>query len=212
MDQRLDSSGSAAECFLNRTTRIPGVAHLPTAPRDSESLRAARASSRDAQVKRTQSQRKPETFYPGQSVLVQNNLTKLWNIKARVLSRRLHQGIQTNSYILKAQKTGRQLVRSERNIRPVAKAMSSPTGSDTDLDSDTHASTVLCSNPVSVFTHPASILKTHNEGPWLSPTQHASTPTTGDPALNALSALKTSPLPQPGASTRHRTPPRTRRV
>ena len=55
MDQRLDGSGSAAECFLNQTTRIAGVAHLPTAPRDAESLRAARASSRDAQVKRTQS-------------------------------------------------------------------------------------------------------------------------------------------------------------
>ena len=119
---------------------------------------------------------------------MQNNLTKLWNIKARVLSRRSHQGIETNSYILKAQKTGRQLVRSERNICPVAKAMSSPTGSDTDLDSDTHASTVLCSNLVSVFTHPASILKTHNEGPWLSPTA-------GTLALNALSALKTGLQP-----------------
>ena len=93
MDQRLYGSGSVAECFLNQTTCIPGVAHLPTAPRDAESLRAARASSRDAQVKRIQSQRKPETFYPGQSVLVQNNLTKLWNIKARVLLMRLHQGI-----------------------------------------------------------------------------------------------------------------------
>ena len=103
-------------------------------------------------------------------------------------------------------------MRSERNIRPVAKAMSSPTGSDTDLDSDTHASTVLCSNPVSVLTHPASILKTHNEGSWLSPTQHASAPTTGDPALSALSALKTGLQPQPGASIHHRTPPRTRRV
>ena len=136
---------------------------------------------------------------------MQNNLTKLWNIKARVLSRCSHQGIKTNSYILKAQKTGRQLVRSERNIRPVAKAMSSPTGSDTDLDSDTHASVVLCNDPVSVLTHPASILKAHNEGPWLSPT-------TGDPALNALLALKTGLQPQPGASTHHRTPPRTRRV
>ena len=70
MDQHLDGSSSTAKCFFNQTTRIPGVAHLPTAPRDSESLRAARASSRDAQVKRTQSQRKPEKFYPGQSVLI----------------------------------------------------------------------------------------------------------------------------------------------
>ena len=109
-DQRLDGSGSAAEGFLQRTTRVPGLAHLPTAPRDVELLRAARASSRDSQVKCTQSQRKPEVFHRGQHVLVQNNLTKLWNIKARVLARRSHQGIETNSYIVKAQKTGRQLV------------------------------------------------------------------------------------------------------
>merc|ERR1712121_576843 len=164
MDQRQDGSGSAAECFLNRSVRISGAAHLPTVPRDSESLRAARASSHDVQVKRTQSQRKPETFVAGQSVLVQNNLTKIWNIKAKVLSRHSHQGIQTNSYVLRAQKTGRQLIRSECNMRPTAKARASPSGSDTDLDSDTQASLVLCSNPISIPSNPTSIMKHHNEG------------------------------------------------
>ena len=72
MDQRQDGSGSAAECFLNRSVRISGAAHLPTVPRDSESLRAARASSRDTQVERTQSQPRPEVFTPSQNVLVQN--------------------------------------------------------------------------------------------------------------------------------------------
>ena len=90
-------------------------------------------------------------------------------------------------------------------MRPVAKARASPTGSDTDLDSDTQASLVLCSNPISVPTNPTSIMKPHNEGPWLSLTA-------GTPALNALSALKTGLQPQPGASTHHRTPLRTRRV
>ena len=189
MDQRQDGSGSAAECFLNRTVRIPGVAHLPTAPRDSESLRAARAASRDAQVQRTQSQRRPEVFTPGQSVLVQNNLTKLWNIKAKVLSRRSHQGIQTNSYVLKAQKTGRQLIRSERNMRPTARARVSSSGSDTDPDSDTQASLVLLGNPISVPTNPVSIMKHHtHEGSWLSTALQT-------PALNALLALGSLPWP-----------------
>ena len=125
---------------------------------------------------------------------MQNNLKKLWNIKVRVLSRSSHQGIKTNSYILKAQKTERQLVRSERNIRPVAKAMSSPTGSDTDLDSDTQASVELCKDPISVLTNPTSIMKS---------------PTASAPALNALSALKTGPQPQPGVSPQH-SPSRTR--
>ena len=87
---------------------------------------------------------------------------------------------------------------------PVAKARASPAGSDTDLDSDTQASVVLCNDPISVLTNPTSILKSHNEGPWLSPTA-------GAPALNALSALKTGLQPQPEASTQH-SPPRTRRV
>ena len=44
-DQRGDGSGSAAECFLQRTTRVPGLAHLPTQPRDGEKLRTFHASS-----------------------------------------------------------------------------------------------------------------------------------------------------------------------
>ena len=118
------------------------------------------------------------------------------------MSRRSHQGIQTNSYVLKAQKTGRQLIRSERNMRPTAKARASSSGSDTDLDSDTQASLVLLSNPISVPSNPVSIMKHHNEGSWLSTASET-------PALNALLALGS--LPQPAASPRH-SPPRTRRV
>ena len=96
-------------------------------------------------------------------------------------------------------------------MRPVAKARASPAGSDTDLDSDTQASLVLCNNRISVLTNPTSIMKPHNEGPWLSLTQHALAPTTCDPALSTLSALKTGLQPQPEASTQH-SPPRTRRI
>ena len=54
-NQRVDGSGSLAKLFLQHTTRVPGLAHLPTHPRETEQLRAARASSRDRQVKSTQS-------------------------------------------------------------------------------------------------------------------------------------------------------------
>ena len=37
---------------------MPGLAHLPAQPRDVDKLRAARASSRNKQVERTQKQRK----------------------------------------------------------------------------------------------------------------------------------------------------------
>ena len=99
-DQRVDGSGSATELFLQWTTRVPGLAHHPTKPGDVDKLRAAHASSRNKQVKRTQKQRKPEVFVRGQQVLIQNNISKLWNIRARVLSWRSHQGILTNSYVV----------------------------------------------------------------------------------------------------------------
>ena len=55
-NQRVDGSGSAAECFLQWTTFVLGLAHLPTQPRDVDKLRVARASSRNKQVERTQKQ------------------------------------------------------------------------------------------------------------------------------------------------------------
>ena len=152
---------------------MPGLAHLPTQPRDVEKLRVARATSREKQVQRTASQRKPEIFSRGQQVLVQNNLSKLWNIRARVIARCSHQGILTNSYIVKAQATGRQMVRNEHNIRPVAGAKTNPTGVGPDLSQDAHASAVLCNGPVFVPFQPFSILKCtlcEGEGSWLSPT------------------------------------------
>ena len=189
---------------------MPGLAHLPTQPRDVDKLRAACASSRDKQVQRTQKQRKPEVFQQGQQVLVQNNISKFWNICARILARRSHQGIETNSYIVRAQATGRQMVRSERNIRPVAGARTSPTGSDTDLGNDAHASAVLCSDHVSVLSQPTSILKnTLYEGSWLSPTQHTPAPTTEDSALTALQDSRQLP---PKASIHTGTPSRTGHV
>ena len=157
-DQRVDGSGSAAEIFLQRTCRVPGLAHLPAHPRDIEQLRSARASSRDRQVQATQSQRKPEVFTRGQRVLVQNNLSKLWNIKAKVLSRRSHQGIESNSYLLHVPSTGRQMVRSERNIRQVAGARTNPSGANPDLGTEGLASAVLRTS-VSLPCKPSSILK-----------------------------------------------------
>ena len=231
-DQRVDGSGSAAEIFLQRTTRVPGLAHLPTQPRDVDQLRAARASSRERQVQATQTQRKPEVFVRGQPVLVQNNLSKLWNIKAKVLSRRSHQGIEANSYLLHVPSTGRQIVRSERNIRQVAGARTNPSGADPDLGNAGLASAVLY-NSISVPCKPSSILKpsAYPECLWLSPTRPGvPAPTGGHRELSptrpdlaptkecgaALSALKEGLAPAASPGSRPHTPPekalRTRRV
>ena len=143
---------------------------------------------------------------------MQNNVSKLWNICAKILARRSHQGIETNSYLVRAQTTGRQMVRSERNIRPVAGAKTSPPRAGPDLSQDAHASAVLCTDDVSVSFQPSSILKRtvcEGEGSWLSPTQHAMAPTTED---SALTALHSSRQPTPRASIHPGTTSRARRI
>merc|ERR1712237_351 len=180
-DQHVDGSGSAAEIFLQCTCRVPGLAHLPAHPRDIEQLRSARASSRDRQVQATQSQRKPEVFARGQPVLVQNNFSKLWNIKAKFLSRRSHQGIESNSYLLYVPSTGRQMVQSERNIRQVTGARTNPSGANPDLGTEGLASAVL-RTAVSLPCKPSSILKrtAHpGEAMWLSQTRPGVPASTG---------------------------------
>ena len=144
---------------------------------------------------------------------MQNNVSKLWNIKAKVLSRRSHQGIESNSYLLRAQSTGRQIVRSERNIRPVAGARTSPPRADPDLSQDEHASAVLCTDDVSVSFQPSSILKhtvCQGEGLWLSPTQPGLAPTTEGGA--ALTALQSGLQPSSRPHTHRGMTQRTRRI
>merc|ERR1712240_92350 len=85
----------------------------------------ARARSRDRQVELTKSQRKPDVFSIGQRVVIQNNVSKLWNIKGIIVSRREHQGLLSNSYVIKVSRTSRQICRSERHIRAL------PTNTDT---------------------------------------------------------------------------------
>ena len=118
-DQRTDGSGSAAELFLQRTLRVPGLAHIPSHVVNTDKEKEARVKSREKQVELTKSQRKPDVFNVGQRVMVQNNTSKLWNIKGTIVSRREHQGHLSNSYVIKVSRTGRQICRSERHIRAV---------------------------------------------------------------------------------------------
>ena len=125
-DQRLDGSGSAAELFLQRTLRVPGLAHIPSHTVNTDQEKEARVKSRDKQVELTKSQRRPDVFSIRQRVVIQNNVSKLWNIKGVIVSRREHQGHLSNSYVIKVCHTGRQICRSEWHIRAL------PTNTDTD--------------------------------------------------------------------------------
>ena len=143
---------------------------------------------------------------------MQNNVSKLWNIKAKVLSRRSHQGIESNSYLLCVQSTGRHIVHSERNIRPVAGARTSPPRADPDPSQGAHASAVLCTDDISVSFQPSSILKRtvcEGKGSWLSLTQPDLALTTEG---SALTALHSGRQPKPGASIHLGTTSRARRI
>ena len=105
------------------------------------------------------------------------------------------------------------MVRSERNIRLVAGARTSPPRADPDLGQDAHASAVLCTDDVSISFQPSSILKRtvcEGEGSWLSLTQPDLAPTTE--GCSALTALHSGRQPNPGASTHQGTTLRTRRI
>ena len=163
---------------------------------------------------------------------MQNNLSKLWNILAKVLSRRSHQGIESNSYLLYVPSTGRQMVRSERNIRQVAGARTNPSGANPDLGTEGLASAVLRTG-VSVPCRPSSILKCTaypGEALWLSQTQPGVPASTGGDqrlsptrpglaptkeggaALTALAAAASPSSPNSRPHTPKDTAQRTRRV
>ena len=79
-----DGSGSAAELFLQRTLRVPGLAHIPTHLINADKEKASRAQSREKQVAQTNKQRRPDLYENGQKVVLQNNVSKLWNIRVIV--------------------------------------------------------------------------------------------------------------------------------
>ena len=66
-------------------------------------------------------------------MVIQNNVSKLWNIKRKIVSRRQHQGLLTNSYVIKASQTGRQKCQLERHIRALV-ANGNANGIDIDHD------------------------------------------------------------------------------
>ena len=130
-------------------------------------------------------------FAKGQVVLVQNNVSKLWNIHAKILAQCSHQGIETSSYLVRT----------------------SPPKADPDLSQDAHASAVLCTDDVSVSFQPSSILKRtvcEGEGSWLSLTQPGLALTMEGGA--ALSALQAAASPSSRPHTPRETAQRTRRV
>ena len=105
------------------------------------------------------------------------------------------------------------MVRSERNIRPVTGAKTSPPRAAPDLSQDTHASAGLCTDDVSISFQPSSILKRtvcEGEGSWLSLTQPDLAPTME--GCSALTALHSGRQPNPGASIHQGMTSRTRRI
>ena len=143
-DQRTDGSGSAAELFLQRTLRVPGLAHIPTHLENTDKEKEARILAREKQVQRKQNQRRPDVFQINQKVVIQNNVSKLWIIKGKVIARCEHQGLLSNSYIIKVSRTGRHACWSEWHIRPLVTNDDAPS---TDISNDRTANSISLSLP-----------------------------------------------------------------
>ena len=82
-------------------------------------------------------------FSPSDRVVIQNNVSKLWNIKGTIVSRREQQGHLSNSYFIKISRTGRHVCRSERHIRAF------PTNTDTNginIGGDKNANSITVSS------------------------------------------------------------------
>ena len=73
----------------------------------------------------THCKRRPDVFKIKQKVVIQNKMSKLWNIKGIIISRREHQGLSCNSYVIKVCKTSQHVCQSEQHIRAI------PTNNDT---------------------------------------------------------------------------------
>ena len=69
------------------------MAHIPTHIVNTDKEKEARVHSREKQVEMTQRQRRPDVFQIKQKVVIQNNVSKLWNIRGIKISRREHQGL-----------------------------------------------------------------------------------------------------------------------
>ena len=80
-------------------------------------VRQRREESRAKQIKKAnKGLRKPDVFANNDMVYLRDQEGK-WNIPAKVVNQRKHQGFDTPSYLLRNLKTGTLTTRNERDIR-----------------------------------------------------------------------------------------------
>ena len=102
---------------------------MPTIPHkiiDNSDVKQRREKSRAKQVtKANKGLRKPDVFSNNDTVYIRDQEGK-WNIPAKVVNQRKHQGFDTPSYLLRNLKTGTLTTRNERNIRKFAGDVDTP--------------------------------------------------------------------------------------
>ena len=130
--------------------------------------------------------RDPETFQDRQTVYLQDQDGR-WTIKAVVVSRRQHQGMDTASYLLRKVKTKCMTVRNARSIRRFE-------GDSSDTDVDTMGSSVEdTSRTGNNSTMNINLMKTP-----LHPSLMSSLPKNS----NSIHAYRLSTVPSPGRTTK----------
>ena len=127
------------ELFLNRAPSFPDLHTIPHKIIDNSDIKQRREESRVKQIEKVnKGLRRPDVFEMGNTVYLRDQEGK-WNVPAKVVNQRKHQGFDTPSYLLRNLKTG---TRNERDIRKFAG----------DADTTTESTTEAHDNVNSILT------------------------------------------------------------
>jgi hypothetical protein len=126
-----DGSGSPADKFFRRKLRAPGVTRLPSALIDHQRLQRLRQEA--VQIRRGRKLKRShfytEQFAPGDRVVVQNCLTKLWDTRGRIIKQRPSNDSKASTSFFLDTDEGKVILRNRKYIR-ISRSPAAP-GSET---------------------------------------------------------------------------------
>ena len=112
--QRANGSGSPAEIFFKRPTRVGPLPIIPQTTCNLKKKKEARQTLRSTQL--PDAKRAPDAFTEGEEVVIRSEKSSRWNVPCTVQTKRSH-GNMVRSYVLINNNTGKHISRNERYIR-----------------------------------------------------------------------------------------------
>ena len=113
----IGSNWFACRVVITQSPSVPWLSNDSHKLIDSSEERKKREEGRSKMIeKMNKNLREPDIFKNGEIAYIQDENGK-WTVRATVLNRRKHQGIESSLYMLKKSKTGHITCRNERAIR-----------------------------------------------------------------------------------------------